>query len=266
MTESGVLQVMMMSLVAGVIACVACGLGVLPLAFDRGALHVRLGQCYEFAGGLMFAAAMYDLLLPAFIVGAAVSMHFRTILPTLVGLALGSLTISGSRRAWDHEQLRNTLERLLGGRAAAMVFFGMMFHSSPEGIAIGIGFGSEHHLRSLNDLGPLIAAAIAIHNLPEGFAVALPMRAAGASLTRCFVAACLTSLPQPLAAVPASLGIWWFEPLLLPSLGFAAGAMMHLVVVELLPDAFEQNTPDSVAKAFLLGFGFMVLIQVALPH
>ena len=71
-------------------------------------------------------------------------------------------------------------------------------------------------------------------------------------------------MPQPIAAVPAALAVWFFEPLMLPMLGFAAGAMIFLVVVELLPDAFQTRRTAEVAWAFVLGFALMVLVQVVL--
>ncbi|MDA1016765.1 MAG: ZIP family metal transporter, partial [Planctomycetota bacterium] len=108
-----------------------------------------------------------------------------------------------------------------------------------------------------------IAIAIAIHNIPEGLAVALPLRAEGASIWKCFALATLTSLPQPIAAVPAALLVWVFEPLMLPLLGFAAGAMMYLVVMEMIPDALRTESPNPIAWAFMTGFGLMALMQVA---
>jgi ZIP family zinc transporter len=112
-------------------------------------------------------------------------------------------------------------------------------------------------------LGLHLAIAIAIHNIPEGMAVAIPMRLGGVSLWRCFWYAVASSLPQPIAAVPAALAVGFFQPLMLPMLGFAAGAMIFLVVVELLPDALETQSAGSSAWAFSLGVALMVLVQVA---
>jgi zinc transporter ZupT len=139
----------------------------------------------------------------------------------------------------------------------------MTAHSIPEGVAVGVGYGSETHLH-VDKFGHYIAIAIGIHNIPEGLAVALPMRLAGASLFRCFFFAFLTSLPQPIAAVPSGLLVWLFEPLLLPFLGFAAGAMMYLVLMELVPEALIRHTRAEMAWMFLAGFGLMALVQVGL--
>jgi zinc transporter ZupT len=140
----------------------------------------------------------------------------------------------------------------------------MSIHSIPEGVAVGVGFASEKHLAEAKGLGLYITLAIAIHNIPEGLAVAIPMRMGGASILRCFTAAFLTSLPQPIAAVPASLLVWLFEPLMLPFLGFAAGAMIYLVVEEILPEALETVSRSQVAWSFLVGFVLMLLVQIGL--
>jgi zinc transporter ZupT len=115
-----------------------------------------------------------------------------------------------------------------------------------------------------NNLGHYIALAIAIHNIPEGLAVAIPMRAAGASIWKCFWAAFLTSLPQPIAAVPAAYLAWLFQPIMPVLMGFAAGAMVFLVILELIPEALHTSSPVRVAWAFTIGFCAMILVQVLL--
>ena len=140
----------------------------------------------------------------------------------------------------------------------------MAFHSFPEGVAVGVGYASAQHMPGVENLGNYIALAIAIHNIPEGLAVAIPMRAGGASIFKCFFAAFLTSLPQPLAAVPAALLVWFFEPLMVPLLGFAAGAMIFLVIREMIPDALKERSPVEIAWSFITGFALMILVQAAL--
>ncbi len=252
------------AVVAGLLASVACGLGVLPLAIRGWDVSKRIGQGYAAAGGLMFSASVYNLLLPAFELGSSQATQLLPVLQTLAGMFLGCGFLWSVERFLTPDRLQSRWLKPIGGRVETLVFIAMAFHSVPEGVAVGVGFGSEGHHESLSGLGLYIAVAIAIHNMPEGLAVALPARAEGASLWKCFWLAFLTSLPQPLAAIPASLLVWLFEPLMLPFLGFAAGAMMYLVVVELIPDALETRSPDEIAWSFMLGFGLMALVQVAL--
>lgn len=248
---------------AGVLASVACGFGVLPLAFSGLRLQDRVGLGYAFAGGLMFSASVYNLLMPAFTVGTQEAMHLLPVLETLAGMAAGAAFLWVLEKFLTPERLRSGILRHAGGRTGALVFVAMTFHSIPEGVAVGVGYGSETHL-AIHNFGHYVAIAIGIHNIPEGLAVALPMRLAGASIARCFLFAFLTSLPQPIAAVPAGLLVWLFDPLLLPFLGFAAGAMMYLVLIELVPEALERHTRAEMAWMFLAGFGVMALVQVGL--
>ena len=192
--------VLLKSLTAGLLAALACGLGVLPLLVKR--------------------------------------------------LDPGRHT--GKKKEWSR----------LGSRAELLIFFAMMVHSIPEGIAVGVGYTSGE----LNDshLGSYIALAIAIHNIPEGLAIAIPMRSAGASINKCFWAAVLTSLPQPIAAIPACLLAWFFQPLMPFLMGFAAGAMIFLVLLELIPHALGTEKPTVIAWSFIFGFCSMILIQVIL--
>lgn len=252
--------------VAGLLASIACGLGALPLAFRRLRLEEKVGLGYAFAAGLMFSASVYNLLLPAFTMGSASASRLAPVLLTLGGMAAGAGFLWWIERELTPARLESKWLGGFGGRTGALVFLAMTFHSIPEGIAVGVGYGSEMHLAAIGQqgLGNFIAVAIGIHNIPEGLAVALPLRAKGMSLWRAGVLAGVTSLPQPIAAVPSSLLVWLFEPLMLPFLGFAAGAMMYLVLMELIPEALENHSRAETAWLFLAGFGVMALVQVGL--
>ncbi len=249
---------------AGLAASVACGLGALPLAFPGLHLEKRMGLGYAFASGLMFAASVYNLLLPAFTVGTEGAAGFGPVLQVLGGMAAGAGFIALIERNLTKDRLAKSPLRKVGGRTEVLVFLAMTFHSIPEGVAVGVGYGAETHLPDAQGFGNYIALAIGIHNIPEGLAVALPLRLRGASLLKCFLLAVVTSLPQPIAAVPAGLLVWVFQPLMLPFLGFAAGAMMFLVLMELIPTALKERSAIQIAWMFLLGFGVMALVQVGL--
>ncbi len=250
--------------IAGIVASIACGLGALPLAFPGLHLERRVGLGYAFASGLMFSASVYNLLLPALTVGGDNATAISPVLKVLAGMAAGAGFLALVERYLTPERTESSILRRVGGRTEVLVFLAMTFHSIPEGVAVGVGYGAETHLAATAGFGNYVALAIAFHNIPEGLAVALPLRLQGASLRKCFVLAVATSLPQPLAAVPAGLTVWLFEPLMLPFLGFAAGAMMYLVLIELVPSALEERSPAQIAWMFLLGFGVMALVQVTL--
>ena len=254
--------IVLKSFVAGMLACLACGLGVHPLLIPGVDPAKHKGKAYAFAGGLMFAASVYNLILPGLTMHAAESLSAARVFPVLIGMLLGALFLSITDWRLSREHARFEKWKQWGGKTGILIFIAMSIHSIPEGVAVGVGFASEEVYA--NGLGTYIALAIAIHNIPEGLAVCIPMRAGGASLTKCFFAAVATSLPQPIAAVPASILAWMFQPIMPILMGFAAGAMIFLVVLELIPDALKQETSRTVAWSFSFGFCLMLLIQVVL--
>jgi ZIP family zinc transporter len=249
------------SLIAGILASFACGLGALPLAIKRLDLQKHTGLAYAGAGGLMFAASVYNLILPGLTLSST-TIQLADAAPVILGIILGAVFLSQADRYLSPERLEQANWKRFGNRAQLLIFIAMSVHSIPEGVAVGVGYSSATVYS--NNLGHYIALAIAIHNIPEGLAVAVPMRAAGASIWRCFWAAFLTSLPQPIAAVPAAYVSWLFQPLMPVLMGFAAGAMIFLVILELIPEALHTSSPIKVAWAFTLGFCAMVLVQVLL--
>jgi zinc transporter ZupT len=249
------------SLIAGILASIACGLGALPLAIKRINLQRHTGVAYSAAGGLMFAASVYNLILPGLTLSSR-EIHLVDAIPVIMGILLGAGFLSLADRYLSPERLDQASWKRFGNKAQLLIFIAMAVHSIPEGVAVGVGYSSEAVYSS--NLGNYIALAIAIHNIPEGFAVAVPMRAAGVSITRCFWAAFLTSLPQPIAAVPAAYVSWLFQPIMPVLMGFAAGAMIFLVILELIPEALHTSSSIKVAWSFTLGFCAMILVQVLL--
>ena len=293
MPEGVPVDVLVRAVLAGVAASLACGLGVLPL-FVPGldpAKHKGLG--YAFAGGLMFSASVYNLILPGLDLDGA-GWGLADVSPIIAGMLVGAGFLALTDRHLHHEEEdvasafvdqsgtaaggapRPKRWKAWGGRTGLLVFVAMTVHSIPEGVAVGVGYTSDavqeasaatSHQMSAEmavALGPTLALAIAIHNIPEGLAVAIPMRSAGAGLVRCFLAAVFTSLPQPIACIPAVLLAWFFRPIMPGLMGFAAGAMIFLVLLELIPEALGEEKPAKIAWAFLAGFGGMLLVQVIL--
>ena len=207
----------------------------------------------------MFSASVYNLLLPGLNTSEN-HLTFTDVGPIIIGIVLGATFI------WfAHKKV--SVDNILGSnkttnRGQWLILIAMAIHSIPEGIAVGVGYASGEVFN--NDFGSYIALAIGIHNIPEGLAVAIPLRATGASINRCFWAAFLTSVPQPIAAIPASLASWFFQPLMPILMGFAAGAMIYLVILELIPVALEQESPAKTAWFFTIGFCAMLLVQVVL--
>lgn len=264
-------DILIKAVVAGILASLACGLGVVPLMFKGLDPKRHAGVGYAVAAGLMFAASVYNLILPGLQAGqgAQVETHYSwtlaTMLPILGGLFIGAGFLSLSGKLIDDHNLGERFGKGIGGAGGLLIFLAMLIHSIPEGVAVGVGYTAEGTEYAHNPhMGSYLALAIGIHNIPEGLAVAIPLRAAGVSLHKCFWLAVLTSVPQPIAAVPAVFAAWWVNPLMPWLMAFAAGAMIFLVIQELIPEALEKLSPQKVAWAFTIGFAGMMLIQTVL--
>lgn len=135
----------------------------------------------------------------------------------------------------------------------------MTLHSAAEGIGLGVSFGSGHA-----SFGPFIAAALAVHNVPEGLLIASQLLPRGVSPVAAALAAVATSLPQPIMAVPAYLAVHAFAPILSLGLGFAAGAMTWVACAELLPEAAAEVGRPKTAAVALLAAAAMTGLQYLL--
>ncbi len=260
-------EALIKAVVAGLVASAACGLGALPLLIKSIDVKRHAGAGYSFAGGLMMAASVYNLILPSLRDMGQSSGHLglAEVLPVIVGILVGAGFLDLTNRFLSEDRIKRFGFKMFTGRTEILIFVAMLIHSIPEGVAVGVGYQAEASDQyAVGALGTYIALAIAVHNIPEGLAVALPLRAGGASIAKCYWAGFLTSLPQPIAAIPAVLLAWLFAPMMPFLMGFAAGAMMYLIVVELIPDALSTDSRTRTAAAFITGFCLMILVQVLL--
>lgn len=227
----------------------ATGLGALPFVFARQPDRTWLGTANSLAAGLMLGASaglLYE--------GAGHGVE-----RTALGAVAGGIFIFVSQRLIDsHEALH--LGSLEGADAAkALLIVGIMtVHSFAEGVGIGVAFGVEE------SLGILIGVAIAVHNIPEGLAISLVLVPRGTSPRTAAAWSVFSSLPQPLMAVPAFLFVEEFSAFLPIGLGFAAGAMIWLVAVDLVPEALETSRPLAVAGTVTASAAAMLVFVLLL--
>lgn len=217
-------------LLLGLAACataVATGIGALPVyAIGSDSPLVR-PVLWGIAAGVMVVAAVQGMLIPGLDRAGDAGV--------LAGLAAGVLFLAVARRYLDQQHLHLGRDDGADARSAVMVFVVLFVHSLPEGLALGAAWASGSA-----DLGVFVFLAIALQNIPEGTAVAIPLRDAGVGAGRAFVLATATSVPQPVGAVIAFLAVTTVDVLLGPSFGFAAGAMLALVAVEIAPVALAS--------------------------
>ncbi|MEE9246292.1 MAG: ZIP family metal transporter [Gemmatimonadota bacterium] len=235
--------------VAALITALATGLGALPLLFFQGGARRWLGVSNAAAAGFM-AAASGGLIFEGLAYSPA---------KVVVGIGLGVLFVaSSSRLLQGHQDVRLGILRGADALKAMMLIGVMTLHSATEGVGVGVSFGGGQAL------GLLITIAIAVHNIPEGLAISLELVPRGVKVRHAAAWSIFSSLPQPLLAVPAFLFVEAFAPFLPVGLGFAAGAMLWIVLRELLPDALKEAEGTTVALAAALSVIAMIALQILL--
>ena len=228
----------------------ATGLGAVPVFLLGSRAAALAPTLLGFAAGVMGVAAVAGLLIPASEEGSTVEV--------LAGLAVGIAFLIIARRRFSPDAgfMGHTGP---GARTSALVFLVLFVHSLPEGFAIGTAFASDRAGLSL-----FVILAIAIQNIPEGTSVAIPMAEAGFGRGRQFWAAVATSAPQPVGALVAFLAVEEIGGLLPLSFAFAAGAMLALIVVEMLPTAFAGRARVGPGVGILAGAALMLVLSLLL--
>ncbi|MFW5688734.1 MAG: ZIP family metal transporter [Spirochaetota bacterium] len=226
----------------------ATGLGALPLVGGQGLSRRWLGIAGGVTAGIMLAAS-FRLINEGVAVG-----HYRTI----AGVLVGAILIWIAERFVGTEEEEFFTEMAGGGRKAFLVLGVMTLHSFAEGLGVGVSFGGT------TEFGVFIAIAIAIHNIPEGIAISLVMVPKGMPVWKAALYSIMSSLPQPLLAVPAFLFVRAVRPFLPVGLGIAGGAMIWMVVAEILPDACDDAPAQTVGIVATVAAAAMILFQVTL--
>ena len=231
--------------VYGLLTALATGLGAVPFAFVRSVSPKRVAYANAVASGLMLGAC-FGLLVEG--------TEFGT-WPTIIGANLGILFILTTQQILLRYNVRFGSIGSVGARRMLLMIVVMTVHSLSEGVAVGASFGGGMTLATL------ITVAIAVHNIPEGLAISAVLRPRGVSVIGCAGWSIFSSLPQPLMAVPAYLFVDAFAPALPYGIGFAAGAMVLMVFLELLPEAYGQAKRRTVALLVSVSLAAMILFQ-----
>lgn len=231
---------------AAMITAIATGLGALPFLFIRSLSPYWISIANAMAGGLMFAAT-HGLVAEGIALSPA-----RLIFGLCIGLA--GILVARHFLA-DGEATEIASLTGLDAKKAFLIIAVMTAHSFAEGVGVGVSFGGS------GDLAAFITAAIAIHNIPEGLAIALVLIPRGTPVWQAALWGIFTSLPQPLAAVPAFLAVSTFAPFLPVGFGIAAGAMIWMVFAELIPDANRHAPSSTVGIVVTLSFAAMIAFQ-----
>jgi zinc transporter ZupT len=228
------------------LTALATGLGALPFLFFKNITRQWLGYSNAVAAGLMLTAS-FTLIFEALELSL-----WMTVLGILVGLLF--ILVSDN---WLEKRGDLSISNLKGAdaRKAIMILGVMTLHSFTEGVGVGVSFGDDE------GLGIFITAAIAIHNIPEGLAISLVMIPRGMSVWVAALYCILSSIPQPIMAVPAYVFVEAFNPFLPVGLGFAGGAMIWMVFSEIIPDANADTSTKRIGVVIALSVVLMIIFQ-----
>ena len=211
-----------------------------------------------FAAGVMIAASVWSLILPS--VEMAEKQNVIAWLPATVGLVLGVVfLIIINRTAEKLENKRN-------GKKLNMLLFSVTLHNIPEGMAVGVSFAAFLAGNAGIELyeAMLLAIGIAIQNIPEGAIISMPLKMEGVSKPKAFLYGVLSGIVEPIAAVITIMMINIVVPILPYLLSFAAGAMIYVVVEELIPEIHSGKKSVLGVIGFTIGFVVMMILDIAL--
>jgi ZIP family zinc transporter len=262
--QSPVLQALLAGLFTWLVTASGAACVFVTSRVNRKLLDGMLG----FAAGVMMAASYWSLLAPAIEIAA----HRGLVpwVPATTGLLAGVALIWVLDKVLPHLHPGLSVRQAEGPkttwRRSILLVTAITLHNIPEGLAVGVAFGGIIAGMPSVDLSAAVALSIGIglQNVPEGIAVAMPLRAEGVSRFRSFWYGQLSALVEPCAAVLGAAAVLYAAVLLPYALSFAAGAMIYVVVEELIPESHQAGNVDLATVCFVGGFGVMMVLDVAL--
>ena len=252
------------SLFTWVLTALGASLVFLFKGMNRGLLDGMLG----FTGGVMVAASFWSLLAPG--IEISPGEGFVKVIPSAVGFGLGALFLFGLDKIMPHLHINFKESEKEGVKSpwhrTTLLVSAITMHNIPEGLAVGVLFGGVAAGISEATIGGAVALAmgIGIQNFPEGIAVSMPLRRQGVSRFKSFWYGQMSAIVEPIAAVIGALMVTFFTPILPYALAFAAGAMIFVVVEEVIPETQRDQYTDIATLGFIAGFIIMMTLDVAL--
>jgi ZIP family zinc transporter len=227
-----------------------------------------LDSMLGFAAGVMIAASFWSLLAPA--IEMAESSFLPSFIPAAVGFMFGGVFLRVVDKVMPHLHLGLPTEDAEGIKSSLhrsiLLVLAITLHNIPEGLAVGVAFGAvAYGLPSATLTGAIaLALGIGIQNFPEGLAVSMPLRREGLSRGKSFWYGQLSGVVEPVAGVLGAAIVLIARPVLPYALSFAAGAMIFVVVEELIPESQRGKNTDIATMGAMLGFTVMMILDVAL--
>ena len=234
----------------------------------KGMSRRTLDGMLGFTGGVMVAASFWSLLSPA--IEMSDGEGFAKAIPSAVGFGIGALFLFFLDKFTPHLHINFSKDEAEGPKTqwhrTTLLVLAITLHNIPEGLAVGVLFGGVAAGIPEASIGGAVALAIGIgiQNFPEGIAVSMPLRRHGVSKFRSFWFGQLSAIVEPVAGVVGALAVIYIEPILPYALAFAAGAMIYVVIEEVVPETQRDKYTDIATLGFIGGFITMMLLDVGL--
>lgn len=258
------------ALYAGLLTWFLTAIGAASVFVFRNPNKKLLDGMLGFTGGVMVAASFWSLLAPA--IEMSSGEGFTKVIPASVGFALGALFLFGLDKILPHLHLNHPVSKTEGVKTktpwqkTTLLVLAITLHNIPEGLAVGVLFGGvAAGIPEATIAGALtLAIGIGLQNMPEGLAVSFPLRRMGMSKSKSFMYGQSSALVEPVSAVIGALAVGFFTPVLPYALAFAAGAMIFVVIEEVVPETQQGDNTDIATLGFVGGFIIMMMLDVAL--
>ncbi|WP_316900397.1 ZIP family metal transporter [Pseudodesulfovibrio indicus] len=262
--QNPIFQAFLATLFTWGVTAMGAALVFLAKDFSKKMLDVMLG----FAGGVMMAASYWSLLAPA--IEMSGDLGTWSFVPAAVGFVLGAAFLRLVDVFLPHLHLNAPMSEVEGVKTSwqrsTLLVTAITLHNIPEGLAVGVAFGAvAAGLDSASLAGAVsLAIGIGIQNFPEGTAVSVPLRREGMSRMKAFLYGQASGMVEPVAAVFGAAAVLFMRPVLPYALAFAAGAMIFVVVEEVIPESQASGNGDMATMGVVSGFTLMMALDVAL--
>ncbi|MCF7808929.1 MAG: ZIP family metal transporter [Candidatus Marinimicrobia bacterium] len=257
-----------LALLGGLFTYFMTAAGAAGVFFTGKNASYKMDGMLGFAAGVMIAASFWSLLAPA--LELAEGSKLPAWVPVALGFLTGGFSIWGVDKLLPHLHLGDSMDKAEGPktswRRSTLLILAVTLHNIPEGLAVGVAFGAIGAGLSSASLAGAVALAIGIgvQNFPEGMAISMPLRREGMSKGRSFWYGQLSGIVEPISAVIGASLVMISQSILPFALAFAAGAMIFVVVEELIPEAQREGNTDRPTVGAMIGFTLMMILDVAL--
>ncbi len=259
------------ALLGGTFTWGVTALGAALVFLTRKVNYKLLDGMMGFAAGVMIAASVWSLIIPS--IEMAETQGHISWMPAAIGFLVGGLFLRICDHYLPHLHIGMPMDSAEGistsWRRATLLVLAITLHNIPEGLAIGVLFGAAGLGADLSG-GATVASAIVltigigIQNFPEGLAISMPLRREGVSVFKSFNYGQLSGFVEPISAVIGAAAVLFIQPILPYALSFAAGAMIYVVIEELIPESQQHGNTDLATLGAMVGFCVMMVLDVSL--